>query len=491
MSASGVFWRLVQGIADVDPVLLPQAATRAVQRAGAGPVSADEAHGEDDLALAEVHMPESQAFVDSELAAFEARIGQRQPQQQPQQQPPAQRAATSAVAAGLEWSSQALEYMTLLQQDKRCLRHPEYWQRGFQADFFKHVSLVRQGIRDMDAGLLELRGLRELNLSMNSVRVLEHVPRDLCVLHVYGNEMQAVAHGTRCPSLVHLGAGCNRLADAAALCSRFPALVSLDLSYNSLCDLLGTLASLSRLPALRQLWLAGNPLSLLPAYRERVVRSLPQLEHLDDVALRDEDGQAAIPAPLAPHRERDGGYDSLCSVVVHVDSVRNAPPPAAEEPVQAPAEAAPPVPVGRKSASKRGGRAVDSTPEPSAAHAIAAERAVRYYVQLEVPRAAGDAPRSAEVPYAATMEFGWASRHEMPADVRTRDLLLCTFARWSCACAAACLTHAPRPVRSLAQWTACRWHCSSSHPLYLRPQLRRRLRLPPLPPIRLAASARR
>lgn len=62
-----------------------------------------------------------------------------------------------------------------------------------------------------------------------------------------------------------------------------PNLVSLDLSFNSLTDLLGLVSQLCTLPSLRILLLQGNPLSLIPAYRGFLVDSLPKLSILDDI----------------------------------------------------------------------------------------------------------------------------------------------------------------------------------------------------------------
>lgn len=62
-----------------------------------------------------------------------------------------------------------------------------------------------------------------------------------------------------------------------------PNLVSLDLSFNNLTELLELVSQLSSLQKLRVLVLQGNPLALIPAYRGFVVDGLPQLSVLDDI----------------------------------------------------------------------------------------------------------------------------------------------------------------------------------------------------------------
>ena len=64
-----------------------------------------------------------------------------------------------------------------------------------------------------------------------------------------------------------------------------PNLVSLDLSFNDLTDLQGTVAGLRTLRHLRLLVLQGNPLALVPCYRGFVIDSLSGLCVLDDITV--------------------------------------------------------------------------------------------------------------------------------------------------------------------------------------------------------------
>lgn len=99
-----------------------------------------------------------------------------------------------------------------------------------------------------------------------------------------------------CPRLLHANLSYNQL-PALALPPPLPQqllapLVSLDLSHNNLTDLVATLDSLSRLPALGVLSLAGNPLCMIPVYASAVRSTLKQLVYLDNKVSA---GQTATP----------------------------------------------------------------------------------------------------------------------------------------------------------------------------------------------------
>ncbi len=85
-------------------------------------------------------------------------------------------------------------------------------------------------------------------------------------------------------------------------------LVSLDLAFNWLEDLRGTLAGLQQLPQLRYLRLQGNPFCLVEGYQAAVQQGLPQLQLLDGSELQRAAEQAA-PAALqgAPSDAAVGG----------------------------------------------------------------------------------------------------------------------------------------------------------------------------------------
>ncbi|KAK2537832.1 Lrrc43 isoform A [Columba livia] len=146
-------------------------------------------------------------------------------------------------------------------------------------------------VEEVDEGLLQLQQLEELILSANQISRITsaNLPRTLKVLELCGNavaDLQGLCAQPP-PDLQHLGLGYNRLCSPSQdkyLTAHFwPNLVSLDLSFNNLTDLLGLISQLSSLQKLRILLLQGNPLALIPTYRGFLVDSLPKLSILDDI----------------------------------------------------------------------------------------------------------------------------------------------------------------------------------------------------------------
>uniref|UniRef100_A0A8C5UF46 Leucine rich repeat containing 43 n=1 Tax=Malurus cyaneus samueli TaxID=2593467 RepID=A0A8C5UF46_9PASS len=163
--------------------------------------------------------------------------------------------------------------------------------RVFQV--LKTLQLVDKGVSAVDEGLLRFQQLEELFLSANQISRVSsaHLPRTLKVLVLSCNAVSDLQD--LCvqppPGLQHLGLGYNQLCGPSQekhlTVDFWPNLISLDLSFNSLTDLLELVSQLSTLPKLRILVLQGNPLALLPAYRGFLVDSLPKLSYLDGIQI--------------------------------------------------------------------------------------------------------------------------------------------------------------------------------------------------------------
>ncbi|XP_039580792.1 leucine-rich repeat-containing protein 43 isoform X2 [Passer montanus] len=163
----------------------------------------------------------------------------------------------------------------------------------------KSLRILDKGVEEVDEGLLRFQQLEELILSANHIsRVTSaHLPRTLKVLELCCNavgDLQDLCARPP-PELQHLGLGHNRLCGPSQekhlTVDFWPNLVSLDLSFNSLTDLLGLVSQLSTLQSLRILVLQGNPLALIPTYRGFLVGSLPKLSILDDIYIWPEERQ--------------------------------------------------------------------------------------------------------------------------------------------------------------------------------------------------------
>uniref|UniRef100_U3IGH0 Leucine rich repeat containing 43 n=1 Tax=Anas platyrhynchos platyrhynchos TaxID=8840 RepID=U3IGH0_ANAPP len=196
---------------------------------------------------------------------------------------------------------------------------------------FRSLRIVGKDVSEIDEDLLQLQHLEELILCANQIsRVTSaNLPRTLKVLELCCNavaDLQELCSQPP-PQLQHLGLGYNRLCgpsqDKYLNADFWPNLVSLDLSFNNLTELLELVSQLSSLQKLRVLVLQGNPLALIPAYRGFVVDGLPQLSVLDDIHIEPDErhqfrGLARQPGEL---------IRSEAQVVVSIGKIKGVPDP--------------------------------------------------------------------------------------------------------------------------------------------------------------------
>ncbi|XP_074410369.1 leucine-rich repeat-containing protein 43 isoform X3 [Zonotrichia albicollis] len=176
---------------------------------------------------------------------------------------------------------------------------PELLHGSSVSQLVKSLRILDKGVEEVDEGLLQFQQLEELILSANHIsRVTSaHLPRTLKVLELCHNDVDDLQDlcAQPPPELQHLGLGYNQLCGPSQekhfTVDFWPNLVSLDLSFNSLTDLLELVSQLSTLQKLRILLLQGNPLSLIPAYRGFLVDSLPRLSIFDDIYIWPEERQ--------------------------------------------------------------------------------------------------------------------------------------------------------------------------------------------------------
>ncbi|XP_012983519.2 leucine-rich repeat-containing protein 43 [Melopsittacus undulatus] len=194
----------------------------------------------------------------------------------------------------------------------------------------RSLRIVDKGVEEVDAGLLQLQQLEELILSANHIsRVTSaNLPRTLKVLELCCNAVADLQDlcAQPPPELQHLGLGYNRLCgplqDKCLTAAFWPNLVSLDLSFNNLTDLLGLVSQLSSLEKLRILVLKGNPLALIPTYRGFLVDSLPKLSILDDIHVGLDERHQFLGLASEPELTR-----SEARVVVSVGDMKGVPDP--------------------------------------------------------------------------------------------------------------------------------------------------------------------
>ncbi|NXG24855.1 LRC43 protein, partial [Grallaria varia] len=196
----------------------------------------------------------------------------------------------------------------------------------------KSLRMVGKRVEEVDEGVLQFQQLEELILSTNQIsRILSaNLPRTLKVLELCCNtvgDLQDLCSQPP-PELQHLGLGHNRLCgpsqDKFLTGDFWPNLISLDLSFNNLTDLLEVVSQVSSLQKLRILVLQGNPLALIPTYRGFLVDSLPKLAILDDIHVGPDERQQFQGLARQPELSR-----SEARVVVSVGEMKGVPDPSA------------------------------------------------------------------------------------------------------------------------------------------------------------------
>ncbi|XP_068679852.1 leucine-rich repeat-containing protein 43-like isoform X2 [Montipora foliosa] len=107
-------------------------------------------------------------------------------------------------------------------------------------------------------------------------------------LELAANQISDISTLCVCPPpLIHLGLSYNQISSVTGhmKATSWSNLLSLDLSFNNLTDLFGTINVLKTLPKLKNLVLQGNPLALVPGYRGYTIDSIRQLTILDDIRI--------------------------------------------------------------------------------------------------------------------------------------------------------------------------------------------------------------
>ncbi|XP_075023782.1 leucine-rich repeat-containing protein 43 isoform X1 [Calonectris borealis] len=196
----------------------------------------------------------------------------------------------------------------------------------------RSLRIVGKGVEEVDEGLLQLQQLEELILSANQISRITsaNLPRTLKVLELCCNAVADLQDlcAQPPPELQHLGLGYNMLCgpsqDKYLTADFWPNLVSLDLSFNNLTDLLGLVSQLSSLQKLRVLVLQGNPLALIHTYRGFLVDSLPKLSILDDIHIGPDERHRFHSLARQPELIR-----SEARVVVSIGEIKGVPDPRA------------------------------------------------------------------------------------------------------------------------------------------------------------------
>ncbi|KAJ3171796.1 Leucine-rich repeat-containing protein 43 [Geranomyces variabilis] len=180
--------------------------------------------------------------------------------------------------ASLDWSPEA----ETLRKLKRGSQNPVRI-----ASHFKTLLLHDRGITVVDHAFRAFENLEELSLTGNNIPpdAFAGVPSNLQILTVNANMLPAVPTIPHLTKLIHIGMSHNQITSLSPCEQAFaaPKLMSVDASWNHIDDLEETMRVALRWQKLRSLVLMGNPVFLIPGYRQYVLSRLPALAALDDI----------------------------------------------------------------------------------------------------------------------------------------------------------------------------------------------------------------
>ncbi|KAA0147871.1 hypothetical protein FNF29_07084 [Cafeteria roenbergensis] len=164
---------------------------------------------------------------------------------------PVRRKAPIGVT-GLAWSPEAPELLREVEAERSraggAALH-KFTSRAFLYGRFATLKLVNMRLSTIDERSRSLRGLRELNVSGNRLRSLANLPAELESLQAFGNRISEIRQEAPLSACVHLGLGYNDLASCRGVPAAFPALASLDLSWNRIESLDDATVGASSSPA--------------------------------------------------------------------------------------------------------------------------------------------------------------------------------------------------------------------------------------------------
>ena len=195
------------------------------------------------------------------------------------------------------------------------------------------LNLQGNAITTLPEGSLSaLSMLEALTLTGNKISQL---PRDmgrcerLQTLYAGANDITDPSPAFEPPCIIHAGLAHNKISclPPPEVTSRAEAMLSLDLTHNNLTSLPDALEALSHMPALRSLSLAGNPLALVPGYKNAVVGVLKELQILDGVPVEvDHNADPNAPAQKARDAPRPETV-TLRVAVTDISYAADPPPP--------------------------------------------------------------------------------------------------------------------------------------------------------------------
>ena len=152
---------------------------------------------------------------------------------------------------------------------------------------FSTLTYTTKKIKTITSDIADLAHVEEIFLTNNLIETVGFLPAAVKIASFDGNcitkvENRAVLNS---PDLIFLGLSCNSIrANSLGFLRASHSLVIVDLSYNEITELMPVVDALADHPTIKEVDLSGNPVALLPKYRQ-VLACQTSLSVLDTVAI--------------------------------------------------------------------------------------------------------------------------------------------------------------------------------------------------------------
>ena len=167
---------------------------------------------------------------------------------------------------------------------------------NFIKEKYTELDLSALEITDIDAEITTFKNLKILHLSENKIPIISNLPANLEQLIIAHSAVERIDPKVSSNSLQYLNLSSNSINEnvLGQVAKSFPNLLSLDVSFNYLTNIVQTSASLISLRQLKVLYLTGNPITIIRNYIDSVKNELPNLKRLDGVVVSKEETEVKV-----------------------------------------------------------------------------------------------------------------------------------------------------------------------------------------------------
>ena len=162
----------------------------------------------------------------------------------------------------------------------------------------KSLQLAQRGLSSLTSELCLFSNVAQLNICRNKhLGALDFLPPNVRVVFASGCAIQSVSESVMqsVPKLLYLSVSANRLEDITFLAFS-TSLASVDLSYNEISSFDHIVDALKEHPSITEVVLLGNPVTLIPFFRERIASSCKKLLRLDEKLITSEERNWKAPS---------------------------------------------------------------------------------------------------------------------------------------------------------------------------------------------------